>query len=265
MANKVCTICRDEYSTWSTVCPVCGVALVESTTVEDLRQLPADHQVVYELGGWTLDQRAEVAAAIAEAGVNHAWNDDELIVHVDDEAIVDELLEPIEGAGPTADIDPNAQTEYDLGEWSAEERALIAERVTEAGVPHLWEGNLLLVPVADEAVVDDILDDVEEGGGPASLEDDGEETPFEVLEALFLAAKRLEHDEVDGVGVEKLADGIEAADPARPPFGVAIAVWHRALGVADELADALSGQDGVDHATAQAKATELHAILRDYV
>lgn len=265
MSNRICPVCGEEYADWATSCSDCRVALVEPTEIDDLRLLPETQQVVYELGDWTLDQHTEVAAALAEAGIAHTWDGDELIVHVSNEAAVDALLEPIDRDNDRGPAPEGSETEYDMSEWPAEERAVVVTRLEEAGVPYRWEDDLLLVPVADESVVDDILDDVEEGGDAAALIDDGAETPFEVLESLFLAAGRLRHDAIDGEGVSRLADALDVADPDRPPFGVDIAVWHRVMAAADQVADAVGNDDGVDPDTAMEAAERLHGLLRPYV
>jgi hypothetical protein len=265
MANRLCPVCGEEFVEWATTCSDCGVALVDPAVIDDMRHLPDEQRVVYELETWSLDQRTEVAEAMAESGYPHTWDGEDLIVHVDHEAAVDRLLDPIERRGPSEVVEPGTQTEYDMAEWPADERAMVVERLTEAGVPHAWEGDLLLVPVEDESVVDDILDDIEEGGDAAALTDDGEETPFEVLESLFLAAQRLRHDVMDADGLQRLVDSMEDADPDRPPFGMDISVWRRAMTAADSLAEAIGGEDGLQHAEAERSAEQLHDLLRPFV
>ena len=99
MANRVCPQCGSSYVDWVTVCSDCRLALVDPDQIEDPRQLADEYQLVYELGGWTLDQQTSVAAAMAESGIRHAWDGADLVVHVDYESTVDELIEPIEAAG----------------------------------------------------------------------------------------------------------------------------------------------------------------------
>ena len=80
MANRLCPLCGAEYMEWATECVDCGVHLVDLGDDSDPRDLPDEEQVIYELGGWTLDQRTAVAEAMAEAHIPHAWDDDELVV-----------------------------------------------------------------------------------------------------------------------------------------------------------------------------------------
>src|SRR5262245_4755359 len=119
LRGKQCPVCEEWYADWATRCPVCGVALVyadEPTEADDsvsngdgngdgdeaggrparpddfdVAALPEDEQLVYELGEWSLAMRADVAAALAERGIAHAWEGTDLIVPLDDEADVDEI------------------------------------------------------------------------------------------------------------------------------------------------------------------------------
>jgi hypothetical protein len=261
MANRICSSCGASYVEWVTMCSDCGVPLVDPDQVEDPRELSDDLQVVYELGGWTLEQRTEVAEVMADSGIPHAWNDDELVVHVDHEERVDALLAPIEGVSP----DDAGETEYDMEEWTALERTEVEQRLAEADVPFRWEGSLLLVPVALEAVVDDVLDDVELGGDAAARGDDGAETPFAVMESLFLAAVRLRRDPLDGDGLTLLASASDGADWNRAPFGVDLAVWRRVGGLVDDITDAITGGGESDPDAAEVAANALHDLLRDFV
>jgi hypothetical protein len=59
-----------------------------------------------------------------------------------------------------------------------------------------------------------------------------------VLEALFLASDRLQHDPLDADGLRDLVTAMDDADPARPPYGVDRIVWRKAMALADELVDA---------------------------
>lgn len=269
MANRVCPKCGASYVEWVTICADCRLPLVDPDQIEDPRQLDEELQLVYELGGWTLDQQTAAAEAMAESGIPHAWDGTDLVVHVEYEDAVDALMDPIEasGGGPRLgpDGEPEPETEYDLAEWPEADRRAIVDRLVEAGVPHRWEGVLLLVPVSEEDVVDEVLDDVELGGDDASINDDGEETPFSVLEGFFLAAERLRGDPLAGDGLGQLAGAIEGADPVRPPYGVDLSVWRRVLELADELSAAVTADGGADVATATDAASELHALLRDFV
>ena len=281
MPNRICPECGASYVDWVTACSDCRVALVAPDQIEDPRVLAEEFQLVYELAGWTLDQQTAVAAAMAESGIPHAWEGADLVVHIDFEAQVDALVEPIEGEpgdGPLRlgpDGEPEEETEYDLTEWPTEDRLTIVERLVDAGVPHRWEGTLLLVPITEEDVVDEILDDVEDGSdgvevdidvsADAEADETVQETPFRVLEAYFLAAERLRGDPADADGLNHLLEASEGADEEHPPYGVDPQVWRRTLGLADELSNALAEEGGMNVDGAMDAASELHDLLRPFI
>ncbi|MFM8994569.1 MAG: hypothetical protein ACKOJG_10350 [Actinomycetota bacterium] len=81
--------------------------------------------------------------------------------------------------------DPDAPTvRYDLADWSVDERVELVEMLADAEIRHDWDGSELLVPAECEAVVDAMIDDVEDddahggAGAPRSL--DGELEEFEL-------------------------------------------------------------------------------------
>jgi predicted nucleic acid-binding Zn-ribbon protein len=299
MANRLCPLCGAEYLDWATECSECGVHLVDLDDDGDPRDLPDEEQVIYELGGWTLDQRTAVAEAMAEAHIPHAWDDDELVVSLLHESAVDRLLEPIELLDPDVvaadeaiaagerrrewldddlEVDDGApvdgaaltsETEYDLSAWTVDQRADLLARLDEAGVAHREEDQLLLVATRDEARVDDLLDELEEAIPEPEPEADGEEvpgdeTPFPVLESMFLAADRLEHDPESTDGIRDLRVALEGADDRRPPYGVDIMLWQRALSLGDDLAGAIADEERDDDA-AREIASDLRHLLRPYV
>jgi hypothetical protein len=47
----------------------------------------------FEIDGWSTADRAEFAALLVERGIGHRWEDDLLLVSVDDADMVDELLD----------------------------------------------------------------------------------------------------------------------------------------------------------------------------
>lgn len=190
-----CPVCRTQYAGWAQRCSECGVALVLDQEPLDVLALPEESQVVYELEGWSLEQRSELGAVMAEEQIAHAWDGTDLIVSEDDEARLDELCELIEqgldldaitaaepvaepGAGgdgelddldePITDVDhdgvvdpPGSQVLYELDEWEPDQREALSSALTEAGLPYGWEGTTLVVRASDDAAVEALLDDVE--------------------------------------------------------------------------------------------------------
>lgn len=76
--------------------------------------------------------------------------------------------------------DPEAPTvRYDLADWSLEDRVDLVEILADAEIRHDWDGNELLVPAECEAVVDAVIEELEEDDeSPAALS--GELEEFEV-------------------------------------------------------------------------------------
>lgn len=267
MPNVACPVCGTEYAGWSVRCPSCGTALGAAAADLDLTQVPDEEKVVYELGGWPLGVQAEAAQVMAESGVPHLWDDTDLVVHLDDEAQVDALLEEVEREAveqgllePSgeADADGDAEIVYDLADWGEADRARLDTRLDEGGVPHVWEGTALVVAAADEALVEELLDAVEHPDALAPEPDDTaeaaeDEVRHELLSDLFDAADRLKRDATDERAIDELAEVLAEADAARPPYGFPAAVWRTAVGMAEELGSRVGvavaeplGGDGAD-------------------
>jgi hypothetical protein len=240
---------------------------------------PDATRVYYDLSMWTFDQQAELTAAMADAEVPHAWEGTELMVPEESEAEADAIIAEIEERlgivdepmpeRPTQVVlaDDVATTEYDLADWSPVEHDTVSHALTEANIPFRWDGAVLLVATDDEAVVDELLDDVESGeyADVLTTTPAGEESSSEVLTLLFLAAERLRKEPLDADGIEHLLKALDLADPEAPPFGVAPKLWNDAYGVADELADAIAGDETPDDEAAMTAAERLHELLRPHV
>lgn len=250
---------------------------------------PDATRVYYDLSAWTFDQQAELAAAMADAEIPHAWDDTELMVPEDSEQAADlviadvearlgiETSEGVDDAGLTADGGEGPQpialadgvptTEYDLDEWPAADRQALTHALTGAGIPFGWEGNTVLVGTADEAIVDELLDDIEQGEfvDVDAVSGEDQQPSSEVLTTFFLAGERLKRDPLDADGLEQLLAATDVADPDQPPFGVQPRLWQRTCELADELADALVEGDEPDHDAAMAAAQALHDLLRPHV
>ena len=252
---------------------------------------PDATQVQYDLSEWTFEQMAELASELADAAVPHSWDGNELIVPESAEEETDDLIARVEvrmgiessGDGdvvirePVPLADDAASTEYDLAEWEDDERELVTKRLIDRGLPFRWEEDILLVGTEDEALVESILDEVENGESPddeddvdvdadaGGEQDDTDRLPFETLTTFFLAGDRLQRNPLDADGLEQLLSATAVADPERPPYGVDRRLWQRMCELADELASALVDGDEPDVVETQAVAGELHDLLRPYV
>jgi hypothetical protein len=154
--------------------------------------------------------------------------------------------------------------------------------MVDARLAHRWDGTVLLVRTADEAVAEALLDMVERGefvdleaSAPAGVDPD---LDAEILTTFFLAGERLRRNPLDADGLEQLVAATEVADPDRPPFGVQQRLWQQTCALADRVVDALVGDTGdtaiddlagepgiVDFDAAAAAAAELHDLLRPYI
>jgi hypothetical protein len=247
---------------------------------------PDATRVHYDLANWSFEQMAELAAALADATIPHAWDGNELIVPESAEDDTDDIVAQVEmrlgiASDSEVEVPPReaiplaedaASTEYDLAEWESDERALITSHLVGRGLPFRWEEDVLLVGTENEELVDAILDEVENDEG-VELPDDDEDAddedadrlPFETLTTFFLAGDRLQKNPLDADGLEQLLAAIDVADPDRPPYGVEKRLWVRTCELADDLAAALVDGDEPDAVETQAVAGELHDLLRPYV
>jgi hypothetical protein len=123
----------------------------------------------YDLADWSVDDRADVAAALADAEIAHSWDGSELLVSQDTEQVVDAILDEIEAEldnlddGDDEHGDDNI-TEYELDEWSEGERKQLCDMLDNLDIGYRWDGTMLLVPIGVEAVVDSCLDSIDSRG-----------------------------------------------------------------------------------------------------
>jgi hypothetical protein len=245
---------------------------------------PDATRVHYDLTNWSFEQMAELAAALADATIQHAWDGNELIVPESAEDETDDIVAQVEvrlgiateneTEAPQREAialdEDAASTEYDLAEWEPGERELVTSHLVARGLPFRWEEDVLLVRTEDEESVDVILDDVENDEGVElpdadDGDDDADRLPFETLTTFFLAGDRLQKNPLDADGLEQLLAAIDVADPDRPPYGVDKRLWVRTCELADDLAAALVDGDEPDAVETQAVAADLHDLLRPYV
>ena len=124
----------------------------------------------YDLADWSVDDRADVAAALADAEVAHSWDGSELLVAQATEQVVDAILDDIEDEldnledGDDDDSGEDNITEYELDEWSEGERKQLCDMLDNLDIGYRWDGTMLLVPIGVEAVVDSCLDSIDSRG-----------------------------------------------------------------------------------------------------
>lgn len=247
---------------------------------------PNDNEIVkvhYDLSAWTFEHRAELAEALAGAGLPHYWDDEELVVPEAVESATDAMFEQLEAElGPfPVGLDPDDESvEYGLDEWSDADRATLTSALVEAEIPHRWTSTTVRVAADAEEDVDVLLDAIEAGElGPA---DDGgaNEPPDGVLGDIFLVANKLSKDPFDAKARRQIIDLDGVIDQKHPPYALPPRVWSQAVaGVASIVdrihADADGGKatdsdvDDDGHLEESSDviglAQQLRSVVREYV
>ncbi len=96
----------------------------------------------------------------------------------------DEAQQDRAASGEPYDFDPNdpdvVKVHYDVSGWNFDQRAELSEALAEAELPHVWDGDELVVPEVVEVQVDALFDELDKVLGPFAivLDDDAESTEF---------------------------------------------------------------------------------------
>jgi hypothetical protein len=138
------------------------------------------------------------------------------------------------GAPPQWDIDfdPNdpdqVKVHYNLTGWSFDQRAELAETLAEHSVPHVWEGDELVIPEQVEAPVDALFEalEAELGPFPVWLDDEAPATEFGL-------------DEWPRDDIETLTRSLVDAEIPHRWAGTTLFVATDAEHVVDDLLDAI--------------------------
>jgi hypothetical protein len=239
---------------------------------------PNDESVVkvhYDVSAWSIDHRAELSQAFAEAELPHYWDDEELIVPEAAEDAADAIFEQLEselGPFPIVLDEDGESVEYGLDEWSDADCTLLTQLIVEAEIPHRWEGTTVVVAADAEEAVDAFLDSIE-NGELMSADGEANEPPEGVLSSIFLAANKLAKDPFDAKSRLALIDVNEAIHPNHPPYALAPRVWTQAVAAVTELVarfDEDAKGDKVDERLTESSdvielAQKLREITREYV
>lgn len=228
---------------------------------------PDTVKVHYDVASWTLDQRAELAEALAEADIAHVWEDDEVVVPEELEADVDQLfahLEELLGPFPVMLEVDDPGVEYGLDEWPPGDRQTLTQALIEAEVPHRWDATTVIVATDAEPTVDDLLDAIEQGTLVLASGAGGASAPEGALDTLFTSADRLARDPDDTVGRDELGELLAQLGPTVPPYGVSVGAWAKAVEAAGILGDLLDDDDSTSSDIIGAAQT-LRTLVREYV
>jgi hypothetical protein len=228
---------------------------------------PETVKVHYDVSAWSLDQRAELTEALAEADIAHVWEGDEVVVPEELESEADELfarLEELLGpfAIPLATDEPGVQ--YELDEWPPSDRQALTQALVEGEVPHRWEDMTVVVAADAEQTVDDLLDAIEQGTLVLAGAEGASGAPEGALSTLFTSADRLARDPDDGTGGDDLRTLVPALDPLQPPYGVSVNTWAKIVEAAGTLGE-LVDEDEPSPSDVIGQAQELRSLVRQYV
>ena len=227
---------------------------------------PETVKVHYDVSGWSLDQRAELSEALAEAELAHVWAADEVVVPDELEADVDALFERLEELlGPFAIALPADEegVEFGLDEWPSADRQTLTQALIEGVIPHRWDGTTVSVAAEAEAAVDTLLDEIEQGtlvltGATAPAAPEG------ALSDLFTAADRLAKDPEDTTGRDDLRELLTTLDRAVPPYGMSTGTWAGVVDSAAALVE-LVDDDSTSASDVIGAAQDLRSKVRQYV
>ena len=178
-----------------------------------------------------------------------------------------------EGSDDEDDLDDDEESEgddageevaYDLTEWEDDQLSTLFDKLTEAGLDYLWDGEELFVRAEDEDTVDNVIERVSYPDQLAEEDDDGGDSGANLLGDAFVAADRLQHDPEEHEAVAQLLTLADAAEEAAAPYGLSDEEWKRLHEKIEGLADLLEA-DTIDVEAATEAAKDLRSALRPYV
>ena len=177
------------------------------------------------------------------------------------------------------------EVDFDLSDWTTDERGLLDGRLTEALIPHRWEGggapflahhasttqeqwqihDTLVVREEHADAVEEILDEVEYPDALDAVLDDGaeDEASYQIMSDLYVAADRLKNNPTDADAAADLGAAQVAAATSSIPYGVEIRVWEQVQDLARSIAEA--ADVGADDDVVAADAARLRDILSRFV
>jgi hypothetical protein len=152
---------------------------------------------------------------------------------------------------------------YDLTEWEDDQLSTLFDKLTEAGLDYLWDGEELFVRSEDEDTVDNVIERVSYPDQLAEEDDDGD-AGANLLGDIFVAADRLQKDPEEHEAVAQLLTLADQADESSAPYGLSDEDWKHLHEKVEALADLLEA-DTIDIEAATEAAKDLRSALRPYV
>ena len=114
----------------------------------------------FDLTEWSVDERADVVGKLAAENIQHGWDGDELLVPQSEEEIVEDILDELEDM---FDNDVESETaEFDLDDWSDEERAKLCNMLDNLDIGYRLEDGVLIAPIGAEQVIESCIDSIED-------------------------------------------------------------------------------------------------------
>ena len=173
-------------------------------------------------------------------------------------ALVDE--EPVDDL-----VDEGEALAYDLSDWTEPQRAELVALLEADGIPYAWDGDELVVGLADDEQVENLIDGID---FPDALEPDDSpdadvDTVPDLMSDLFVAADRLQSNPEHTASVLSFLEAAELAPTVPAPFGLDPPTWEAVLGHVADLADALG--DGAEAPLVRLAARNVRDALRPYV
>jgi len=152
---------------------------------------------------------------------------------------------------------------YDLGEWEDDQLSTLFDKLSEAGVDYLWDGEELYVRAEDEPAADVIIEQVSYPDQLDAEDDDGD-AGAGLLGDLYIAADRLQHDPEEHEAIASLLTLADTADEAPTPYGLSDPDWKKLHEKVDALAQLLEAEE-LDIEESATAARELRNAIRPYV
>jgi hypothetical protein len=174
-----CPTCTASFTSTSDIptCPVCGQRLRRRPASSadaggDSAQRPgsrsedragstsAEVGVIYEVAGWSRQQRNALARVLHLFQVPFAWDSDEVVIHKRYEPIADRLIAAFD-AREQADAGGASQDRevlYSVGDRGLETTVALSTALELLHVPHVWEAGELVVDKRYEDVVDPLVE-----------------------------------------------------------------------------------------------------------
>lgn len=159
--------------------------------------------------------------------------------------------------------DAGEEVAYDLTDWEDDQLSILFDKLTDAGVDYLWDGEELYVRAEDEVAADVVIEAVT-FPDQLDVEDDDGDAGAGLLGDLYIAADRLQHDPEEHEAVASLLTLADTADDASAPYGLSDEEWKHLHDKVDTLAQLLEAETP-DVEESMSAARELRNAIRPYV